>query len=105
VEVKNSRLGRGSKAGHLSYLGDAEVGEGSNVGAGSITANYDGKAKHVTKIGRRVFIGSGSILVAPVEVGDGASTGAGAVVLRGRNVPKGAVVAGVPAKEIPKKSK
>ncbi|HXB98442.1 MAG TPA: NTP transferase domain-containing protein [bacterium] len=105
VEVKNSRLGRGAKAGHLSYLGDAEVGEGANVGAGTITANYDGKSKHVTKIGKRVFIGSGTILVAPVEVGDGASTGAGAVVLRGRNVPKGAVVAGVPAKEIPKKSK
>jgi len=105
VEVKNSRMGRGSKAGHLSYLGDAEVGEGSNIGAGTITANYDGKSKHVTKIGKRVFLGSGTVLVAPIEIGDGASTGAGAVVLRGRNVPKGAVVAGVPAKELPKKTK
>lgn len=100
VEVKNSRLGRGAKAGHLSYLGDADVGEGANIGAGTITANYDGKTKHATKIGKKAFIGSGTVLVAPVEVGDGAVTGAGAVVLRGRHVPKNGLVAGVPAKEI-----
>lgn len=100
VEMKNSRLGRGAKAGHLSYLGDADVGEGANIGAGTITANYDGKAKHATKIGKKAFIGSGTVLVAPVEVGDGAVTGAGAVVLRGRHVPKNGLVAGVPAKEI-----
>lgn len=100
VEVKNSRLGRGAKAGHLSYLGDAEVGEGANIGAGTITANYDGKAKHATRIGKKAFIGSGTVLVAPVEVGEGAVTGAGSVVLRGRDVPKGAMVAGVPAKPI-----
>jgi bifunctional N-acetylglucosamine-1-phosphate-uridyltransferase/glucosamine-1-phosphate-acetyltransferase GlmU-like protein len=103
VEVKNSRLGKGAKAGHLSYLGDAEVGEGANIGAGTITANYDGKAKHATKIGKKAFIGSGTVLVAPVEVGDGAVTGAGAVLLRGRNVPKNGLVAGVPAKAIEKR--
>jgi bifunctional N-acetylglucosamine-1-phosphate-uridyltransferase/glucosamine-1-phosphate-acetyltransferase GlmU-like protein len=103
VELKKARLGRGAKAGHLSYLGDAEVGEGANIGAGSITANYDGKAKHPAKIGKRAFIGSGTVLVAPVEVGDGAVTGAGSVVLKGRNVPKNGVVAGVPARELKKK--
>lgn len=100
VEMKNARLGKGSKAGHLSYLGDAEIGEDANIGAGTITANFDGKAKHVTKIGKGAFIGSGTVLVAPVEVGEGALTGAGAVLLRGRNVPKGGVVAGVPAREL-----
>lgn len=100
VELKNARLGKGAKAGHLSYLGDTEVGEGANIGAGSITANYDGKAKHASKIGKKAFIGSGSILVAPVEIGDGAVTGAGSVVLKGRNVAKNSVVAGVPAKEL-----
>lgn len=100
VELKNARLGKGAKAGHLSYLGDTEVGDEANIGAGTITANYDGKAKHASKIGKKAFIGSGSILVAPVEVGDGAVTGAGSVVLKGRNVPKNGVVAGVPAKEL-----
>ncbi len=103
VELKKARLGKGAKAGHLSYLGDAEVGDEANIGAGTITANYDGKAKHPSKIGKRAFIGSGSILVAPVEVGDNALTGAGAVVLAGRNVPKNGVVAGVPARELKKK--
>ncbi len=104
VELKNSKLGKNAKAGHLSYLGDAEVGEGANIGAGTITANYDGKAKHRTKIGKKAFIGSGTVLVAPVEVGESAVTGAGSVLLKGRNVPKGVTVAGVPAKEKPKKS-
>jgi bifunctional UDP-N-acetylglucosamine pyrophosphorylase/glucosamine-1-phosphate N-acetyltransferase len=103
VEVKKSRLGRGVKAAHLSYLGDVEIGEGANIGAGTITANYDGKVKHPSRIGRGAFIGSGSILVAPVEIGEGAVTGAGAVVLKGRNVPKNAVVVGVPAKELRRK--
>lgn len=102
VELKKTRLGRNAKAGHLSYLGDSEVGEDANIGAGTITANYDGKAKHPTKIGKRAFIGSGTVLVAPVEVGEGAMTAAGAVVLKGRNVAKNTVVAGVPAKEIKK---
>jgi bifunctional N-acetylglucosamine-1-phosphate-uridyltransferase/glucosamine-1-phosphate-acetyltransferase GlmU-like protein len=100
VELKNAKLGKSAKAGHLSYLGDAEVGEGANIGAGTITANFDGKAKHKTKVGKKAFIGSGTVLVAPVEVGDSAVTGAGSVVLKGRNVPKGVTVAGVPAKPI-----
>jgi bifunctional N-acetylglucosamine-1-phosphate-uridyltransferase/glucosamine-1-phosphate-acetyltransferase GlmU-like protein len=105
VELKKARLGKNAKAGHLSYLGDAEVGEDANIGAGTITANYDGKNKHASKIGKRAFIGSGTVLVAPVEVGDGALTGAGAVVLKGHNVPKNGVVAGVPAKPITKAKK
>jgi bifunctional UDP-N-acetylglucosamine pyrophosphorylase/glucosamine-1-phosphate N-acetyltransferase len=80
VEVKNSRLGEGVKVGHLSYLGDAEVGEGTNIGAGTITCNYDGVSKHRTVIGREVFIGSDTVLVAPVTVGDGALTAAGSVI-------------------------
>jgi bifunctional N-acetylglucosamine-1-phosphate-uridyltransferase/glucosamine-1-phosphate-acetyltransferase GlmU-like protein len=103
VELKNTRLGKGAKVGHLSYLGDAEVGDDANIGAGSITANYDGKSKHASKVGKGAFIGSGSILVAPVKIGDNAVTGAGSVVLKGRDVPAGAVVAGVPARELKKK--
>jgi bifunctional UDP-N-acetylglucosamine pyrophosphorylase/glucosamine-1-phosphate N-acetyltransferase len=95
VETKNAELGEGAKANHLSYLGDAEVGDGANVGAGTITANYDGHAKHHTRIGARARIGSNTVLVAPVEVGDGAVTGAGAVVTR--PVPPGALAKGVPA--------
>ncbi|WP_234553525.1 bifunctional UDP-N-acetylglucosamine diphosphorylase/glucosamine-1-phosphate N-acetyltransferase GlmU [Thermus caliditerrae] len=80
VEVKNSLLHPGVKAGHLAYLGDAEVGEGANIGAGVITANFDGKRKHKTLIGKGAFIGSNSVLVAPVRVGDGAMVGAGSVI-------------------------
>ncbi|MHC4922898.1 MAG: bifunctional UDP-N-acetylglucosamine diphosphorylase/glucosamine-1-phosphate N-acetyltransferase GlmU [Planctomycetota bacterium] len=97
VEVKSTRLGKGSKARHLTYLGDTRVGKGANVGAGTVTCNYDGKHKHETVIGEEAFIGSGSLLVAPVRVGKGAVTGAGSVVLSGRDVPPGATVAGVPA--------
>lgn len=100
VEVKDSKLERGVKARHLAYLGDAEIGEGSNIGAGSITCNFDGQKKHKTKIGKRVKIGSDTMLVAPVEVGDDAMTGAGSVVTR--DVPAGDRVAGVPAKSIKK---
>jgi bifunctional UDP-N-acetylglucosamine pyrophosphorylase / glucosamine-1-phosphate N-acetyltransferase len=82
VEVKNARLGRGAKANHLAYLGDASVGERANVGAGSITANYDGANKHRTTIGDDVHIGSNSVLVAPVTVGAGATIGAGSVITR-----------------------
>ena len=80
VELKKARLGKGAKANHLSYLGDADIGAGSNIGAGTITCNYDGKNKHVTKIGQRAFIGSNTALVAPVSVGDDALVGAGSVI-------------------------
>jgi bifunctional UDP-N-acetylglucosamine pyrophosphorylase/glucosamine-1-phosphate N-acetyltransferase len=96
AEVKNARLGRGVKMHHFGYIGDAEVGEGTNIGAGTVTCNYDGETKHRTIIGRKAFIGSDTMLVAPVTVGDGAKTGAGAVVTG--DVPPGAVVAGVPAR-------
>jgi bifunctional UDP-N-acetylglucosamine pyrophosphorylase/glucosamine-1-phosphate N-acetyltransferase len=101
VEVKKSKLADGVKASHLSYLGDAVVGEESNIGAGTITCNYDGKDKNPTVIGKNVFIGSNSSLVAPVSIGDGAATGAGAVV--NRDVPPGERVAGVPARPLPRK--
>jgi bifunctional UDP-N-acetylglucosamine pyrophosphorylase/glucosamine-1-phosphate N-acetyltransferase len=80
VELKAARLGPGVKANHLSYLGDTEIGEATNIGAGTITCNYDGYAKHRTRIGARVFIGSDTALVAPVSVGDGAIIGAGSVI-------------------------
>jgi len=89
VEVKKSVLGEGVKAMHLSYLGDANIGSETNVGAGTITCNYDGVAKHPTTIGRRVFIGSDTALVAPVRVGDAAYIGAGSVITE--NVPAGAL--------------
>jgi bifunctional UDP-N-acetylglucosamine pyrophosphorylase/glucosamine-1-phosphate N-acetyltransferase len=100
TETKQSRLGPGVKANHLSYLGDAEIGANTNIGAGTITANYDGKHKHKTRIGERVFVGSGTVLVAPTELGDGALTGAGAVVTRGQVVEPGSVWVGVPARPI-----
>ena len=80
VELKNAKLGEGAKAGHLSYLGDAEIGARSNIGAGTITCNYDGANKFKTVLGEDVFIGSNSALVAPVSLGDGATTGAGSTV-------------------------
>ena len=82
VEVKNSQIGRGSKANHLSYIGDAQVGEKTNIGAGTITANYDGVNKHQTTIGNEVRIGSNNVLVAPVTIGDKATTGAGSVITK-----------------------
>jgi bifunctional UDP-N-acetylglucosamine pyrophosphorylase / glucosamine-1-phosphate N-acetyltransferase len=82
VETKKAKLGKGSKANHLSYLGDAEVGEGSNIGAGVITCNYDGVHKHTTTIGNGAFVGSDSTLVAPVKVGDGAYVGAGSCITK-----------------------
>jgi bifunctional UDP-N-acetylglucosamine pyrophosphorylase/glucosamine-1-phosphate N-acetyltransferase len=80
VEVKQALIETGAKANHLSYIGDATVGAGANVGAGTITCNYDGVAKHRTEIGKNAFIGSNSALVAPVKVGDGAYIGAGSVI-------------------------
>jgi bifunctional UDP-N-acetylglucosamine pyrophosphorylase/glucosamine-1-phosphate N-acetyltransferase len=96
VELKNSEIGAGAKVPHLSYVGDAEVGERTNIGAGNITANYDGRRKHRTRIGKDVHTGSNTVFVAPVEVGDDAYTGAGSVV--NRDVPRGAMAKGVPAR-------
>jgi bifunctional UDP-N-acetylglucosamine pyrophosphorylase/glucosamine-1-phosphate N-acetyltransferase len=96
AEIKNSRLGSGVKQHHMSYLGDAEVGTGTNVGAGTITANYDGVTKHRTTIGKHVFLGVDTMLRAPVTLGDGAKTGAGAVVTH--DVPPGRLAVGVPAR-------
>jgi len=89
VETKNATIGRGSKVPHLSYVGDTEIGEYSNIGAASVTVNYDGVRKHRTVIGSHVRTGSDNMFVAPVRVGDGAYTGAGAVVRH--DVPAGAL--------------
>ena len=96
VELKKTILGRGSKASHLTYLGDATIGERTNIGAGTVTCNFDGKRKHATTIGNNVKIGSDTMLVAPVKVGDNSVTGAGSVVTK--DVPPDTLVAGVPAK-------
>ena len=99
-EVKDSTLHEGVKMGHFSYVGNADVGAHTNIGAGTITANYDGKKKHATEIGENVFIGSDTMLVAPLKVGSGARTGAGAVVTK--NVPDDTLVVGMPARAIRK---
>ena len=92
VELKKARLGKGVKSQHLAYLGDTQVGAGSNIGAGTITCNYDGENKHETRIGAEVFIGSNSTLVAPVVIHDGSYVGAGSVVTE--EVPRGALALG-----------
>ena len=89
VEIKASEIGEGAKVPHLSYVGDAEIGAGSNIGAGTVTVNYDGFRKHRTKIGEGARIGSDTMLVAPVNVGDDAYTGAGSVITE--DVPAGAL--------------
>jgi bifunctional UDP-N-acetylglucosamine pyrophosphorylase/glucosamine-1-phosphate N-acetyltransferase len=96
AEVKASRLEAGVQQHHFSYIGDAVLGESTNVGAGTITCNYDGVRKHKTKIGKRVFLGSDTMLVAPIELGDDARTGAGSVVTK--DVPAGMLALGVPAR-------
>ncbi|MEP7158513.1 MAG: bifunctional UDP-N-acetylglucosamine diphosphorylase/glucosamine-1-phosphate N-acetyltransferase GlmU [Chloroflexota bacterium] len=96
AELKNTRFGARSKQHHFSYLGDADVGEDVNIGAGTITANYDGRNKHKTVIGKGAFIGSDTILRAPLTVGEGAYTGAGSVVTK--DVPPGKLAIGVPAR-------
>ena len=100
TECKKSTIGEGTKAKHLSYLGDTVVGKGANIGAGTIFANYDGKAKHQTIVGDGAFIGSGTTVVAPNEIGAGATTGAGAVVTRSARIGDGEVWVGVPARQL-----
>lgn len=100
VELKKTKLGKGSKASHLTYLGDATIGEKTNIGAGTITCNYDGKNKHETHIGDNVKIGSDTMLVAPITVGDGAVTGAGSVVTK--DIAPNKLAVGAPARVIRK---
>ena len=102
-EVKNSYLGPGTKMGHFSYIGDTTTGEDVNIGAGTITCNFDGKNKNHTEIGAGAFIGSDTMLVAPIEIGEGARTGAGAVVTR--KVPPYSLAVGMPARTIKKVEK
>lgn len=99
-EVKDSYLADGVKMGHFSYIGNAQIGSNTNIGAGTITCNYDGEKKHATEIGEDVFIGSDTMLVAPIKLGDGARTGAGAIVTK--NVPEDTLVVGMPARAIRK---
>jgi bifunctional UDP-N-acetylglucosamine pyrophosphorylase/glucosamine-1-phosphate N-acetyltransferase len=98
AEVKRSRIGAGTQQHHFSYIGDAEIGEQVNIGAGVVTVNFDGRAKHRTQVGDEAFIGSDSMLVAPITIGEGAMTGAGSVVTR--DVAPGKRVVGVPARPI-----
>jgi bifunctional UDP-N-acetylglucosamine pyrophosphorylase/glucosamine-1-phosphate N-acetyltransferase len=105
VEVNRSRLGKKVSAKHLTYLGDAVIGEGTNIGAGTITANFDGKKKHQTVIGKNVKVGSGTVFVAPVRIPDETKTGAGSVVIPKIKIKKGDVVVGVPARPVLKKKR
>jgi len=101
AELVRTRVGRGSKVPHVSYLGDADLGEGANIGAGTITANFDGTNKNRTRIGDGAFVGVDTMLVAPVKLGRGARTGAGSVVTK--DVPDGATAVGVPARVVRRK--
>ena len=103
VEVSRSKINQGTVAKHFCYLGDSQIGKGVNIGAGTVTANYDGKRKAVTIIKDKAFIGSDTIFVAPVNVGRGAKTGAGAVVTKNQDIPANTTVVGVPAKPLAKK--
>lgn len=104
VELSQTQMGEGARARHLAYLGNASVGPAVNIGAGAITANFDGRVKSPTKIGAGASIGAGSILIAPVSVGERATTGAGSVVTRGQTIADDATVVGVPARPLPRKA-
>jgi bifunctional UDP-N-acetylglucosamine pyrophosphorylase/glucosamine-1-phosphate N-acetyltransferase len=99
-EVKNAYLGPGTKMGHFSYIGDATIGQEVNIGAGTITCNYDGKEKHHTNIESKAFIGSDTMLVAPVSLGEGSATGAGSIVTK--DIPSNTLAVGMPARAIRK---
>jgi bifunctional UDP-N-acetylglucosamine pyrophosphorylase/glucosamine-1-phosphate N-acetyltransferase len=99
-EVKDSYLAEGVKMGHFSYIGNAQIGARTNIGAGTITCNYDGVSKNPTEIGEDVFIGSDTMLVAPLKIGDRAMTGAGAVVTK--DVPPDTLAVGMPARALRK---
>ena len=103
AETNRSLIRQGAKIGHMSYLGDATVGRHANIGAGTITANFDGARKHATRIGENAFLGSGTVLVAPCQLGKWAMTGAGAVVKAGTRVPAETVMVGVPARVLKKR--
>jgi bifunctional UDP-N-acetylglucosamine pyrophosphorylase/glucosamine-1-phosphate N-acetyltransferase len=100
VEISRSHIASGTIARHLAYLGNASVGRDVNVGAGTITANFDGSRKHESQIGDRVRIGAGAVMVAPVTIENDAVIGAGAVITRGKNVKRGETVVGVPARPL-----
>ena len=102
AEVNRSRLGKGTKSSHFSYIGDALIGKQVNIGAGTVTCNYDGKNKNKTIIGDGAFIGSDTMLIAPIKIGNKSSTGAGSVVID--DVDDGSRVVGVPAKSIRKRT-
>ena len=102
TELVRTRVGRGSKVPHVSYLGDTDLGEDANIGAGTITANFDGQQKNRTEIGDGAFVGVDTMLVAPVKLGKGARTGAGSVVTK--DIPDGATAVGVPARVVRRKS-
>ena len=100
LEIVRSTISPKTLVKHFGYIGDAQIGRGVNIGAGTVTANFDGKNKHRSVVGNNAFIGSDTVLVAPVTIGDSAITGAGSVVVKGKHVPKGGIVVGVPAKPL-----
>jgi bifunctional UDP-N-acetylglucosamine pyrophosphorylase/glucosamine-1-phosphate N-acetyltransferase len=100
LEITRSKISPQSFIKHFGYIGDSRIGREVNIGAGTVTANFDGQKKHATVIKDKAFIGSDTVLVAPVEIGKAARTGAGSVVLKNKNVPDRGTVAGVPARRI-----
>jgi bifunctional UDP-N-acetylglucosamine pyrophosphorylase / glucosamine-1-phosphate N-acetyltransferase len=104
VETKNAHLGEQVTARHLAYLGDVDVGPRTNVGCGTITANWDGRQKYHSDVGADAFLGAGTLLVAPTSVGDGAMTGAGTVVTKTHPVPAGETYVGIPARPLEHKT-